>query len=150
MPIKRKIEVKLTEKEDAIVYAEKTLGRNETIQKKAKVIYFASKGAESIKELHETTNINRDFISRTINRYEKIGIECIYECKRGIKVSKLDKIEAELLKDFEASPPCSIPEAVSYIKEHYGIEITNTPVRYWLRKRGFVISSQEQFQQKQI
>ena len=132
------------------LFMPKTLGRNETIRKKAKVIYFASKGAERIKELHETTNINRDFISRTINRYEKIGIECIYECKRGIKVSKLDKIEAELLKDFEASPPCSIPEAVSYIKEHYGIEITNTPVRYWLRKRGFVISSQEQFQQKQI
>ena len=132
MPIQRKIEIKLTEKEDAIVYAEKTLGRNETIRKKAKVIYFASKGFGSIKELHEATNI-----------------ECIYECKRGIKVSKLDEIEAELLKDFEVSPPASIPEAVSYIKEHYGIELTNTPVRYWLKKRGFVIGSQDRFQQKQ-
>ena len=37
---KKEIKIELTEKEDAQIYAEKTLGRNKTIQKRAKVIYY--------------------------------------------------------------------------------------------------------------
>ncbi len=43
-------------------------------------------------------------------------------------------IESELLKEFEQNPPSSIPEAVSRIKEKFGITLTETPVRYWLKK----------------
>ena len=39
------------------------LGCNKTIQKRAKVIYYASKGAENIKELSEITEINRFYVS---------------------------------------------------------------------------------------
>lgn len=72
----------------------------------------------------------------------------IYECSRGIKKSALDKIEMELLDEFEKNPPSSIPEAVSRIKEKFGITLTETPVRNWLRKRGFVTSNQSRYRQK--
>lgn len=48
---KTTIKINLDEKEDAIVYAEKTLGRNKTIQKRATVLYHAAQGAKSIREL---------------------------------------------------------------------------------------------------
>lgn len=146
---KKEIKIELTEKEDAQIYAEKTLGRNKTIQKRAKVIYYASKGAESIKELSEITGINRFYVSQTLNGYKEKGIGYIYECSRGKKQSILDTIESKLLEDFAKNPPSSIPEAVSRISKDYGIRITDTPVRYWLKKRGFVILSQDRFRQKQ-
>ena len=64
----------------------------------------------------------------------------IYECSRGKKKSILDTIESEFLEDFVNNPPSSIPEAVSRIKKKdYDIEITDTPVKYWLGKKDFVI-----------
>ena len=146
---RKEIKIELTEKEDAQIYAEKTLGRNKTIQKRAKVIYYASKGAESIKELGEITGINRFYVSQTLNGYKEKGIGYIYECSRGKKQSILDTIESELLEDFAKNPPSSIPEAVSRISKDYGIRIIDTPVRYWLKKRSFVILSQDRFRQKQ-
>ena len=147
---KTAIKIKLDEKEDAIVYAEKTLGRNKTIQKRATVLYHAAQGAKSMRELSRICGINRDCISRTLQGFEANGINYIYQCSRGIKHSALDKIEVELLADFEKNPPTSIPEAVSRIQKDYGLKLTDTPVRYWLRKKGFVISNQRQFRQKQI
>ena len=71
---RKEIKIELTEKEDAQIYAEKTLGRNKTKQKRAKVIYYASKGAESIKELSEIAGINRFYVSQTLNGYKEKGI----------------------------------------------------------------------------
>ena len=113
------------------------------------LLYYASKGAESIKELSEITGINRFYVSQTLNGYNEKGISYIYECSRGKKQSILDTIESELLEDFARIPPSSIPEAVSRIRRDYGIEITDTPVRYWLKKRGFVILSQNKLRQEQ-
>lgn len=130
------IKIELSAKEDAIIYYEKTMGSNITIQKRATVLYYASKGAESITELHKSCGYTRVFIRATLNGYWEKGIEYIYECSRGIKQSALDSIENELLEEFEKNPPSSIPEAVSRIKEKFGIALTDTPVRYWLRKRA--------------
>lgn len=147
---KTAIKIELNQEEDAKIYAEKTLGRNKTIRKRAMVIYYASKGAESISELGKICGCHRDYVSRTLKGYAAKGIDYIYKCSRGIKQSALDKIEDELLADFEKNPPSSIPEAVSRIKEKFGITITDTPVRYWLKKKGFAVSSQDQYRQKQI
>ena len=54
------------------------------------------------------------------------------------------------LDEFEKVPPSSVPEAVSRIKEKFGISLTETPVRYWLKKKGFVASDQSRYRQKQI
>lgn len=143
------IKIELNQKEDAIVYYEKTLGSNITIQKRATVLYHASKGAESLTELHKCCGCTRVFVRATLKGYGEKGIGYIYECSRGIKRSALDSIESELLAEFDKNPPSSIPEAVSRIKEKFGITLTDTPVRYWLRKKGFVTSNQNRYRQKQ-
>ena len=74
---KKPIQIELTEKEDAQIYAEKVLGRNKTIWKRTMVIYYALKEAESIKELSEITGINRFYISKTLNGYKEKGISYI-------------------------------------------------------------------------
>lgn len=130
---KRLIKIELNQ-EDAKIYAEKTLGRNKTIRKRATVIYYASKGAENIIELGKIYSCHRDYVNRTLKGYAANGFDYIYKCSRDIKHSELDRIEAELLADFEENPPLSIPEAVSRIKKDHSIEITDTPVRYWLKK----------------
>ena len=147
---KQAIKIELNEKEDAIIYYEKTFGKNITIRKRATVIYYASRNKSNIADLHRNCGYTRVFIRSTLKGYAEKGIDYIYECRRGIKKSALDGIESELLKEFEQAPPSSIPEAVSRIKEKFGITLTETPVRYWLRKKGFVISNQSRYQQKQI
>lgn len=147
---KERIKIELNEKEDAIIYYEKTVSKNITIRKRATVIYYASKGVKTITELHRKSGYTRVFVRSTLKGYAEKGIDYIYECRRGIKKSALDAIESELLKEFEQAPPSSIPEAVSRIKEKFGITLTETPVRYWLRKKGFVTSNQSRYRQKQI
>ena len=142
--------IELSEEEDAIIYYEKVLGKNITIQKRAAVIYYASKGINTITEIHKKCGCTRVFVKSTLKGYFEKGIDYIYECSRGIKKSVLDTIESELLEEFEQNPPSSIPEAVSRIKEQFGITLTETPVRYWLRKKGFVTSNQSRYRQKQI
>lgn len=146
---KRKIRIELSKEEEAIAYAEKTIGRNKTIRKRAAIIYYASKGAESMTELAKECGLNCEIIRRTLNGYKEKGIAYIYECSRGIKKSVLYLIEAEVLEEFENNPPSSIPEAVSRIEEKFGIILTDTPVRYWLKKRGFDTSNQSRYLRKQ-
>ena len=62
---KYKIKIELSEEEDAKVYYEKTLGRNKTIRQRAKILYYASKGTESMTELSSLTGIDRGSIQRT-------------------------------------------------------------------------------------
>jgi len=147
---KERIKIELKEKEDAIIYYEKTVSKNITIRKRATVIYYASTGTSNIAEFHRCCGYTRVFIKSTLKGYAKKGIDYIYECRRGIKKSALDAIESDLLKEFEQDPPSWIPEAVLRIKEKFGITLTETPVRYWLRKKGFVTSNQSQYLQKQI
>lgn len=45
------------------------MGSNITIQKRATVLYYASKGAESITELHKSCGYTRVFIRATLNGY---------------------------------------------------------------------------------
>lgn len=143
------ITIALNEKEDAEIYYEKALGKSITIRKRATVIYYASKGVNTVTELHIKSGCTRVFVRSTLKGYAEKGISYIYECSRGIKKSALDKIEKELLEEFEKNPPFSIPEAVARIKEKFGITLTETPVRYWLRKRGFVTSNRSRYRQKQ-
>ena len=99
------IKIEISAKEDAITYYEKTMGSNITIQKRATVLYYASKGAESITELHKSCGYTRVFIRATLNGYWEKGIEYIYECSRGIKQSAFNSIENELLEEFQKNPP---------------------------------------------
>ncbi len=90
------IAIELNEDEDAIVYYEKTHGENITIQKRATVIYYDSKGVNTITELHRKSGYTRVFVRSTLKGYAEKWIDYIYECGRGIKKSALDRIESDL------------------------------------------------------
>lgn len=140
MPKKEFIKLSLTEKEDALFYAEKTLGRNETVRKRAKVLYFAGKGAESVTELSNITGIHRDFIIRTLRGYTEVGSQYIYNCGRGKKTGRLECVENELSAYLRENPPSSVAAVVRYVREKYDIEITATPVRIWMKKNNIPAS----------
>lgn len=91
---KRKIKIELNEKEYAIIYYEKTLGKNITIRKRASVLYYASEGSESITEIQKKCGYTRGFITDTLAGYVQKGINYIYDCSRGIKRSALDSIKS--------------------------------------------------------
>lgn len=82
---KERIKIELNEKEDAIIYYEKTVSKNITIRKRATVIYYASKGVKTITELHRKSGYTRVFVRSTLKGYAEKGIDYIYECRRGIK-----------------------------------------------------------------
>ena len=66
--------IKLSEEEDAIIYYEKVLGKNITIQKRAAVIYYASKGINTITEIHKKCGCTRVFVKSTLKGYFEKGI----------------------------------------------------------------------------
>lgn len=47
---KRTIKIELSEEEEALVYYERICGRNESIKKHAKVLYYANRGTTSLRE----------------------------------------------------------------------------------------------------
>jgi hypothetical protein len=51
---------------------------------------------------------------------------------------------------FQDNPPTDVPDAVRKIKEQFGLNITNTPVRNWLKAKAIRIKSQEAYRQKPI
>ncbi len=55
MPKKREIKIELTEKEAAIVHYEMEWGRNDSIKRQVKILYYANYGTETLKELCEKT-----------------------------------------------------------------------------------------------
>ena len=71
--------------------------------------------------------------------------------KKKLEKGKLiEQIADELEAYFEQNPPKDVPDAVRKIKEQFGINITATPVRYWLKAKAIHTKSQKAYQQKPI
>ena len=51
---------------------------------------------------------------------------------------------------FDENPPHDVPDAVRKIHEKFNLNITETPVRYWLKAKAIRTKSQEAYQRKQI
>ena len=150
MPKKRKIEIELTAKEEALVHYEMEFGRNESIKRQAQILYYANQGAGTIAELCQRTGHCFRVVNRVLKLYDKIGAEAIYQCKRGKRINHLEQISDELEAYFDENPPHDVPDAVRKIHEKFNLNITETPVRYWLKAKAIRIKSQEAYQQKQI
>ena len=78
-----------------------------------------------------------------------MGTDAIYQCKRGKRIHHLEQISNELEAYFDENPPKDVPDAVRKIKENFGIPITATPVRYWLKAKAIRTKSQKAYLQKQ-
>lgn len=149
MPTKRKIKIELNSKEAALVHYEMEFGRNETIKRQARILYYANQGTATVTELCEKTGNCYRMVDRMLKLYETLGTEAIYQCKRGKRINHLEQIAEELEAYFDQNPPNDVPDAVRKIKEKFNIEITATPVRKWLKAKAIRIKSQKVYQQKQ-
>lgn len=149
MPTKRAIKIELNAKEEALVHYEMEWGRNPSIRRQSKILYFANQGAGTLKELCKKTGHDSKTVTRMLELYQTMGVEAIYKCSRGKRINHLEAISDELEAYFEENPPTDVPDAVRKIKEHFHINITATPVRYWLKAKAIHVKSQEVFRQKQ-
>lgn len=150
MPTKRKIRIKLNIKEEALVHYEMECGRNESVRRQAKILYYANQGAETLKELCEKTGHDAKTIDRILKLYQTMGVNAVYQCKRGKRINHLEQISDELETYFNENPPEDVPDAVIKIHEKFNIEITATPVRKWLKVKAIRTKSQKVYRQKPI
>ena len=150
MPKKRKIEIELTAKEEVFVHYEMEFGRNESIKRQAQILYYANQGADTIAEFCRRTGHSFRAVNRLLKLYDKIGAEAIYPCKRGKRINHLEQISDELEAYFDENSPHDVPDAVRKTHEKFNLDITETPVRYWLKAKAIRTKSQEAYQQKQI
>ena len=150
MPKKREIKIELNAKEEAKVHYEMEWGRNRSIRKQAKILYYANQGAATMKELCERTGCDPKTNSRMLKLYDTMGVNAVYQCKRGKRINHLEQISDELDAYFHENPPSSSSEAVRIIREQFHVNITATPVKYWLKAKAIRTKSQEAFRQKQI
>ncbi len=149
MPEYRGIKIELTEEEDAEIYYKKTCGKNKSVRKHAKILYYASKGTKSIKELCEEAECNYATANQILEKFSKTGVSAIYDCARGKRINHLDKISNELEAELDKNPPASVSEVVHMIKEKWNITITQTPVSNWLKKKDIVTLNQKRCREKQ-
>ncbi len=131
---KYRIKIELTEKEEAEVYYQRKCGKNKMTRLYANILYNANKGTESLKELYELADCDYQTTKRILNGYKEKGIAIIYQCARGKRRNHLDEKAEEIMKVLDENPPSSVPAVTAMLKEKFGIEITETPVRYWLKK----------------
>ena len=150
MPKYRPIKIMLNEQEDAEVYYQKVCGKNAAIRCHARILYYAGQGTDSMKELCEKAECDYATARLLLERYEKDGMMAIYQCKRGKRPCQLDAYAKEIEEELDRHPAKSVSEVVIMLKEKFGITITATPVRDWLKKRGIPTKKQEQCQQKQM
>ena len=150
MPKKKKIKIELTEKEEVLLHYESFFGKNASVKKHARILYEAGRGAESLTELCRRADAGKAAVSSLLEKYTVCGVEVIYQCSHGKRRNHLDEIGKELEIYFDENPPESVPDAVQKIKEQFGIVITETPVRIWLKKRNIVTGSQKAYREKQI
>ena len=150
MGTKRKVKIELNAKEEALVHYESEWGRNESIKRAARILHYANIGTETMRELCEKTGYDFETVSRMLKLFQTMGVDAIYQCRRGKRINHLEQISDELEAYFNENPPTDVPDAVRKIKEHFGINITATPVRYWLKAKAIRIKSQKAYRQKQI
>lgn len=113
-------------------------------------MYYAGQGTASMKELCQKAECDYGTASLLLERYEKDGITAMYQCRRGKKPCRLDEYEKEIEEELDRHPAKSVPEIIVMLKEKFGITITATPVRNWLKKRGIITDKPKQYRQKQM
>ena len=147
MGTKCKINIQLNQKEYALVHYEMEFGRNKTIKNQAKVLYYAHQGTDTITELCKKQKIVIDQLHEFLNSMKQW--EQMQFIKRGKRIHHLEQISDELEAYFDENPPKDVPDAVRKLKENFGIPITATPVRYWLKAKAIRTKSQKAYLQKQ-
>ena len=112
MPKYKPIKIKLNEQEDAEVYYQKVCGKNETVRRHARILYYAGQGTASMKELCQKAECDYGTAHLLLERYEKDGIMAMYQCKRGKRPCQLDEYEKEIEEELDKHLAKSVPEII--------------------------------------
>ena len=96
MGTKRKVKIELNAKEEALVHYESEWGRNESIKRAARILHYANIGTETMRELCEKTGYDFETVSRMLKLYQTMGVDAIYQCRRGKRINHLEQISDEL------------------------------------------------------
>ena len=143
MPRRIEIKIELSEKEAAKVMYEMLWNEKTAIVKRAKILHYANIGTKSLTELCNLSDCKQVAVKNVLRLFENNGIEVMYDVSRGKKKSRLDDFEQEIEEYFDKNPPRSICEAIKMIKEKFGITITETPLRNWLKKSNLLTENQK-------
>ena len=84
-----------------------------------------------------------------IKDYKKDGIKSIYKNNYKGQKSRLEPFTDKIIEEFENNPIKSAKEGCARIKEKFNIEITETPLKIFLKKKNLVIKNPKQNQRKQ-
>lgn len=143
----KKIEINVNEKDLEILKKERKSNIRK-VREKASAIYFRTIGY-SEEKIREATGLSVTTILSHIKNYKTYGIEYIYTTNYKKKTAILDPYADEIKHDFESNPPQTIAEAITRIKDKFGVEIKDTAMRNFLKKKGLHTKKQEAFHQKQ-
>ena len=79
----KRIKMELSPEEDAILYYEKTMGRNKTICQRTAILYEAGRGAESMMEISRKLCCHQQNVRCVVERFEERRMESLYAYARG-------------------------------------------------------------------
>ena len=143
-----KIEIKVTKKDRKILTQQSKKNVKEKVRNRAKVILLRADGCTE-RQIINKTDLSLNTILTYIKDYNKYGLKSIYTNNCKGRKSRLENDKEKILKNFERNPPKSIAEGCTRISDEFGIQITETPLRTFLKKTGYLTKKQKESQQKQ-
>ena len=130
----KKIEIIVPENDMVILKKEAKKNPREKTRNRAKAIILRVEGYTE-REILNKMDISLNSMLTYIKDYQKHGLESIYTNNYKGPVSRLEVKADEIIEEFTKNPPKSLKGGCSRIKERFGISITETPLRYFLKKK---------------
>ena len=105
------------------------------VQMKIETLLLKSQGLEH-KTIGKIMGICQDTLREYIDQYIESGLEGLKELRFYRPESELENYSVIIAKEFIESPPATIKEASSRIKELTGVKRSLVQVRKFLKKNG--------------
>ena len=106
------------------------------VQKRLHTLFFIASTDFSYGLIATLVGIHRDTVTDFIRYYNQGGLRRIYQVGYGTNKSSLDQHSNSLLSHFEDTPPHTINEARSVIKDLTEIERSPSQVKAWMKRHG--------------
>ena len=142
-----KIEMFVKEEELEILNKERK-NNNRKTREKASALYFRAKGYTE-QEIREITGLSVSTIISHVKNFNNYGISYIYTTNYKKRQARLEPYTEQIIIEFSDNPPQTIAEAIIRVKEMFNIDIKDTAMRNFLKKKDLRLKSQGVFLQKQ-
>ena len=118
-----------------VIVREKETNSHPHIRKKLLVLHLKNLDL-STSLISQIVGVSANTVRSYIKEYNSQGLASILTVNFNRPQSELKKYESEIRKSFEISPPASIAEAKSRIKELTGLTRSVTQIRVFLKSIG--------------